>query len=125
MSNKLLASHTRFGCTSNILLCISLATMYVGSLYIWRNNHHGRDHPSTIKKRFLSVFLMSFISAFFVYVFTDKVYFGYEVTYWSLMGLRFSGLLPATILPLFLTMVLFMGPMSLHYNDGLYNRFFW
>ncbi|CAL1284410.1 unnamed protein product [Larinioides sclopetarius] len=123
MFSKLFTTHTEMGCTSNVLICISLATMYVGSLYVWRNTH-GRDHPSTIKKRFLSVFLMSFVSATVVYVFTDKLYFGCDVTYWSLMGIRLSGLVQATILPLFLTMVLFLGPMSLHYNEGLYQRFF-
>ncbi|CAL1284408.1 unnamed protein product [Larinioides sclopetarius] len=96
MFSKLFTTHTEMGCTSNVLICISLATMYVGSLYVWRNTH-GRDHPSTIKKRFLSVFLMSFVSATVVYVFTDKLYFG---------------------------CVLFLGPMSLHYNEGLYQRFF-
>ncbi|PRD23918.1 UNVERIFIED_CONTAM: CAAX prenyl protease 2 [Trichonephila clavipes] len=123
MLSKFFAGNALLSCTSNVLVCISLATMYVGSLYVWRNNH-GRDHPTTIKKRFLSVFLMSFVSAIVVYVFTDKVYFGYEISYWSLMGLRLSGLVPATILPLFLTMILFLGPMSLHYHDGLYHRFF-
>ncbi|KAG8195260.1 hypothetical protein JTE90_028411 [Oedothorax gibbosus] len=97
--------------------------MYVGSLYIWKNTHR-RDHPSTIKKRFLSVFFMSFVSAVVAYVVADRSYFGYETSYWSLIGLRYSGLLEASIWPLLLTMVLFLGPMCLHYNDGGYNTMF-
>ncbi|XP_042902985.1 CAAX prenyl protease 2 isoform X2 [Parasteatoda tepidariorum] len=111
------------GCFSNVMICILLACIYVGSLYIWPNTH-GRDHPSTIKRRFLSVFIISFFSAVVVYIFADRSYFGYDVSYWSLVGIQASGLLQAIIIPLFLTMVLFLGPLSLHYNDGQYNTFF-
>ncbi|XP_035210261.1 CAAX prenyl protease 2-like isoform X2 [Stegodyphus dumicola] len=123
MLTKLFLNRLELGCVSNVLVCVLLATLYVGSLYVWRNTH-GRDHPSTIKKRILSVFLMSFVSAVFVYVFADREYFGSDHTYWSLLGLRLSGIIPAVFLPLILTMVLFLGPVSLHYSDGIYNKFF-
>ncbi|XP_054710445.1 CAAX prenyl protease 2-like [Uloborus diversus] len=123
MINKLFIGQMELGCFPNVILCIFLATIYVGSLYIWRNTH-SRDHPTTIKKRFLSVFLISFVSAIFVYIFADRSYFGYDHNYWSLLGIRVSGVLQAIFLPLILTMILFMGPISVHYNDGIYNKFF-
>jgi len=36
------------------------------------------------------------------------------------LGLRFHGLLYASILPLLLTMILFIGPLTLHYLDGIF-----
>ncbi|XP_053613495.1 CAAX prenyl protease 2 isoform X1 [Plodia interpunctella] len=40
-------------------------------------------------------------------------------TFFEQMGLRLSGLIMATIFPLFLTVVLFMGPLSMQYLSGL------
>lgn len=34
-----------------------------------------------------------------------------QVTLWSQMGLRWEGLLPALVLPLTLTFILFLGPL--------------
>lgn len=35
----------------------------------------------------------------------------FQVTLWSQMGLRWEGLLPALVMPLILTFILFLGPL--------------
>ena len=45
-----------------------LGFAYVGGLYVWRSEHD-RDHPETIKRRFLSAFFTSCICPPLVYVF--------------------------------------------------------
>ena len=39
------------------------------------------------------------------------------------MGLRLHGLLPAIIIPMFLTMVLFLGPLSMQGLSGLWKLY--
>ena len=34
-----------------------------------------------------------------------------QITLWSQVGLRWEGLLPALVVPLFLTFILFLGPL--------------
>uniref|UniRef100_A0A1B6CF38 CAAX prenyl protease 2 n=1 Tax=Clastoptera arizonana TaxID=38151 RepID=A0A1B6CF38_9HEMI len=41
-------------------------------------------------------------------------------TIWDLLGLRIPGLLTATVIPLLLTMTLFLGPLTLHTINGLW-----
>ena len=87
---------------------IGLAAFYVGSLYVWPTKHD-RDHPETIKRRFLSAAFVTIFSPFFV------LYFGapHLLNKYSLahiLGLKLEGLLPAVLYPLGLTIVLFLGP---------------
>ncbi|KAG7174639.1 CAAX prenyl protease 2-like [Homarus americanus] len=105
-------------CLKEVFACILLSFLYVGSLYVWnatqgritsRSNGRQRDHPSTIKKRCISVFFMTIVSPFFVIWFGSKD--SEEVTLWSQMGLRWEGMIPALVLPMILTFVLFLGPL--------------
>lgn len=97
-------------CWVSILSCLLLACSYVGSLYVWRSDLP-RDHPAVIKRRFTSVLIVSALSPVFVWAW--KEYTGVEPgpSLLALMGIRFEGLIPAILLPLLLTMVLFLGPL--------------
>ncbi|XP_064796794.1 CAAX prenyl protease 2-like [Oncorhynchus masou masou] len=115
MSNRMWSSNGEFVppdgiCWVSVLSCLLLACSYVGSLYVWRSDLP-RDHPAVIKRRFTSVLIVSALSP--VFVWTWKVYTGVMPgpSLLALMGIRFEGLIPAIILPLLLTMVLFLGPL--------------
>lgn len=108
-------------CVSAILSCLGLSVVYVASLYVW-SSPHNREHPSTIKKRFFSVFIMTLISPAPLYFgLNEKVF--QKVTIWELLGLRWSGLIQATMIPLLLTMILFLGPLSLQGFNGLWRLY--
>ncbi|KAK9731365.1 Type II CAAX prenyl endopeptidase Rce1-like [Popillia japonica] len=105
-------------CLLSIGTCFVLSAIFISSLYVW-NSHHDRDHSSTIKKRFLSVFIVMLISPAFVYFAINKETLE-KRTLWHILGLRTDGLLQALLLPLFLTMVLFTGPIYMQrYNGSL------
>ena len=59
------------GLIGSILLCCTFTLVYVGSLYVWKfaKNDFNRDHPTTIKRRFLSVFVTSIFSFIIVSLF--------------------------------------------------------
>ncbi|KAL3217864.1 hypothetical protein MRX96_031970 [Rhipicephalus microplus] len=116
------AENTKSSCVSAILWSFMLALTYVGSLYIWRTREN-RDHPATIKKRFISVFAIICISPLFVVFGADLGHFKKNASVPAVMGLRLAGLLPAIVLPLALTMVLFAGPLVLHYFDGVWSLY--
>lgn len=85
-----------------------LGVSYVASLYVWRSNLD-RDHPDTIKRRFISAAFMTVVSPFFVYNFgSPSLLARYSLA--EIIGLRLPGLALASVLPLMLTMVLFLGP---------------
>ncbi|XP_055530767.1 CAAX prenyl protease 2 [Wyeomyia smithii] len=95
-----------------------ISVIYVASLYVWKSKHD-RDHPDTIKRRFCSVFIVMLISPFFVYFLTcDGVFRKY--TLWEIMGFRLDGLLTAVCLPVILTSILFLGPLSVTLTNGLW-----
>ncbi|XP_068212854.1 CAAX prenyl protease 2 [Palaemon carinicauda] len=96
-------------CFNEVFACLLLSILYVGSLYIW-NAAQGRDHPSTIKKRCISVFFMTIVSPFFIIWFGNGESVG-QANLWLRMGLRLEGIVPALILPLILTFILFLGPL--------------
>lgn len=47
----------------------------------------------------------------------------FQATLWEVMGLRKPGIIPATILPLVLTMVLFLGPISMQASSGIWKLY--
>uniref|UniRef100_A0A182T0X0 CAAX prenyl protease 2 n=1 Tax=Anopheles maculatus TaxID=74869 RepID=A0A182T0X0_9DIPT len=98
--------------------CFVISIIYVASLYVW-NSKHDRDHPSTIKRRFFSVFVVMLVAPFFVLTLTSKEVFQ-RYTMWQIMGFRKEGLFTATFLPLLLTMVLFLGPLSVQLSNGIW-----
>lgn len=78
-----------------------------------------RDHPSTIKKRFFSVTIVMLISPIFVYLFSaDKIL--ENVSLFDALGFRIKGLLTAFVLPLILTAILFLGPLSQQAFNGVF-----
>lgn len=98
--------------------CFVIAVIYVASLYVWQSNHD-RDHPSTIKRRFFSVFVVMLISPVFVMTLScDAVFQKYSM--WEIMGFRLEGLVTAIGLPLVLTAILFLGPLSGTLTNGLW-----
>ncbi|XP_005089152.1 CAAX prenyl protease 2 [Aplysia californica] len=108
-----------------ILLCFFFAVLYVGSLYVWGATikDKSRDHPDVIKRRFLSVASVCAIAPVLLWTVaspSDKVHAN---TLLEWLGIRFWGFIPACIVPLFLTMVLFLGPLSLHYLDGVFSLY--
>uniref|UniRef100_A0A6M2DUH6 CAAX prenyl protease 2 n=1 Tax=Xenopsylla cheopis TaxID=163159 RepID=A0A6M2DUH6_XENCH len=98
-------------CLSSVGACFLLSITYVASLYIWSSSHP-RDHPLTIKRRFFSVFIMMFISPMFLYILGSRELFQ-KATIWELLGFRIEGIFNASLIPLLLTMVLFLGPISM------------
>lgn len=79
-----------------------------------KTNNYYRDHPSTVKKRFVSVSIVMMVSPVFVVLFlrpdTHSIL--------ELMGIRSMGLMPAIVLPLLLTATLFIGPLSMQVVNG-------
>lgn len=80
---------------------------------------HSSDHPSTIKKRFFSVFCVMLVSPLFVYFFSAPELFQHY-SIWEVMGLRTEGLLSACVIPLLLTMILFLGPLTVQLSTGIW-----
>ncbi|XP_070518368.1 CAAX prenyl protease 2 isoform X1 [Cardiocondyla obscurior] len=109
------------GCATAILACLALSTAYVASLYVWSTSQ-SREHPSTIKKRFFSVFVMTFVSPAPLYFVLNNREFQ-QATIWEMLGLRWTGLVQATVIPLVLTMILFLGPLSLQGFSGLWRLY--
>ncbi|XP_060951758.1 CAAX prenyl protease 2 [Limanda limanda] len=97
-------------CWVSVLSCLLLACSYVGSLYVWRSDLP-RDHPTVIKRRFTSVLIVSGLSPLFVLAWREFTGVRTDSSLFALMGIRIEGLIPAIILPLVLTMVLFLGPL--------------
>ncbi|KAB7497297.1 CAAX prenyl protease 2 [Armadillidium nasatum] len=102
-------------CGNEIFACILLSFLYVGSLYIWTGSR-GRDHPSTIKKRCASVFFMTIISPFFVVYFLNEET-REKATLPQLLGIRYDGVILSAILPLLLTVILFLGPIIQNHQN--------
>lgn len=77
------------------------------------------DHPTTVKRRFLSVSVVMLISPFFVYYLLcyDQTT---NVSIWEIMGFRTSGVALAICVPFLLTATLFLGSIcSLALNGTL------
>ncbi|XP_011496225.1 PREDICTED: CAAX prenyl protease 2 [Ceratosolen solmsi marchali] len=118
---ELIESSIDFPCLSGILGCLMLSVIYVGSLYVWRSPLD-RDHPSVIKRRFFSVFVMTLFSPLSLYFgINEKFYEG--ATLWELLGIRWPGIIQAIIIPLCLTMVLFLGPLYMQGLNGLWRLY--
>ncbi|XP_017890193.1 CAAX prenyl protease 2 isoform X1 [Ceratina calcarata] len=114
--------NTDFSCTTTaILSCFVLSVMYVASLYVWGLPYNS-NHPTVIKQRFFSVFIMSLISPAFVYFrINDKTF--QKATMWELLGLRWPGLFQAIVIPLLLTMILFLGPICMQGFNGFFRLY--
>lgn len=78
-----------------------------------------RDHPSTVKKRFFSVFIVMLISPLFIYFFISRNNLS-SITIWEIMGFRTQGFLMAFFVPLVLTVILFLGPLSVQIHNEVW-----
>ncbi|XP_055327623.1 CAAX prenyl protease 2-like [Paramacrobiotus metropolitanus] len=116
----------------------SIAFCYVASLYIHPLGakliafpSRNRDDPAEIRSRFQRVFCASVISCclsavfhYFSGVCSDK---SFVVCFANRIGLRFNGVLFASVLPVILTLILFAGPIVGDFFAGRwrgYNRAF-
>lgn len=81
-----------------------------------------RDHPTTVKKRFFSVFMVMLISPIFIYVLllANK---STVITIWEIMGFRTKGILVALFVPLLLTATLFLGPICAIIINGVWKSY--
>lgn len=113
--------NTDLSCISAIFSCFVLSVVYIASLYVW-NSPHNREHPSTIKRRFFSVFIVTLISPIFLYLGLDEEILQ-KASIWELLGLRWPGLFQAGTLPFLLTMVLFLGPLSVQILNGVWKSY--
>ncbi|XP_055380548.1 CAAX prenyl protease 2 [Condylostylus longicornis] len=94
---------------TSVFACLSLGISCVLSLYIW-SSEHNRDHPSIVKRRFLSVFFIMLISPTIIYIFSAKEVLENH-NFAELLGLKADGCLLAALVPIGLTGVLFLGPL--------------
>ncbi|CAG4957452.1 unnamed protein product [Colias eurytheme] len=102
-------------CIFSVIACVFLTICYVASLYVWRSKEN-RDHPTTIKKRFFSVFVMMMLAPFLTYYFLKESTDNIDM--YEKMGLRETGIFQAFVLPLLLTVILFLGPLSMQVFSG-------
>ncbi|KAL4238758.1 CAAX prenyl protease [Mactra antiquata] len=108
----------------SILLCFLFAVLYVGSLYIWSDSGtKSRDHPDTIKRRFTSVTVVCILVIPLMWFFSSSSTNVNAHSVFEWMGIRFNGIITALVIPLILTMVLFIGPLTLHYMDGVFRLY--
>uniref|UniRef100_D3TP37 CAAX prenyl protease 2 n=1 Tax=Glossina morsitans morsitans TaxID=37546 RepID=D3TP37_GLOMM len=105
-----------------ISCCLAMSILYVSSLYIW-NNKHNRDHPATVKRRFLSVSVVMLVAPVFLYSFSSTELME-KVQFNELLGLRWHGLLMAILIPYLLTMLLFLGPLCVELQSESQKMFF-
>eukprot|EP00118_Oscarella_pearsei_P009966 m.58936 g.58936 ORF g.58936 m.58936 type:complete len:284 (+) comp34846_c0_seq8:25-876(+) len=109
---------SRLSLTASLLLCLSLAVLFVGSLYLWPSPFP-RDHPNTIKKRCASVLISSIASILVLWTCSSSSSSsgkqGLPLYRW--LGFKSQGLTVALVYPLALTMILFLGPLSMIVAD--------
>jgi prenyl protein peptidase len=107
--------------TLSSLLCFLMSLLYVSSLYFWSaKNRFNRNSPSVIKRRFLSVFATCIASTFLLY-FISKDSSLKSIVYLLNFGFSTNETLFQTlfksIVPLFLTIILFSGPLVQFYFE--------
>ncbi|KAJ8974969.1 hypothetical protein NQ317_004806, partial [Molorchus minor] len=106
-----------FNCFGSIFLCFMLSVTYLASIHVW-NSPYNRDHPITIKKKIRQC-ICYVIRCTMLSVCRNKKDILEKVSMWEILGLKTEGLCQAIFMPLFLTMILFLGPMSMELYSGL------
>lgn len=95
----------------------------ISLLFVFSISIH-RDHPTTVKKRFFSVFMVMLISPIFIYVLllaNGNQSIG--ITIWEIMGFRMKGIFVAIFVPLLLTATLFLGPICAIIINGVWKSY--
>lgn len=106
-----------------VVFCFTLAVAYVASLYVRASRKYPRDHSETIKERFIRVFTVCIIAVPFFWSFSTRSHSVKAKNVFTWLGMRCNGGIMAATLPLLLTMILFLGPLSLHYLDGIFKLY--
>ncbi|KNC98325.1 CAAX prenyl protease [Spizellomyces punctatus DAOM BR117] len=122
MTNADLASQ-RLSATTSILACILLTLTFVGSFYVFRGGiprQVPRDDPRVVRRRFMAAAgtcAVGFVSVGFVLSSVGIVPTGTEglPVLLAHLGLKPKGFLLAAVLPLLLTMTLFLGPLAVDF----------
>ncbi|GLC37883.1 hypothetical protein PLESTB_001506400 [Pleodorina starrii] len=101
------AMHT--GVPQAVLACLAIASTFVGLLYIWRGTLP-RDHPTTVKRRLLSIAMVCSVAWVPAYFWATQLHKTPTPVH-KLLGLRLEGLPRAVLDSLFLVTTLFAGPL--------------
>jgi prenyl protein peptidase len=108
---------------TSVLSCFSMGSFYVISLYLWsKQNRFNRNEPSVIKRRFISVILTSILSLLFVYFLSQEDKNddnndsnSHPLNIWIGFRFDFINVMKSVIITLFLTVILFSGPIVQHF----------
>jgi len=108
-------------------LALLLSCTYVGSLYV-APEKYGRDHPITIKHRFMRVSVASMLSCIISYMSSSVCVQQQQqqpgddgalcASLFAWIGIRTEAWIPAVVAPIILLSVLFTGPISTMCIDG-------
>jgi len=102
-----------YGKVSSLFMAGCASSSFVLSLYFWPNQRH-RDDVEVIKKRFISV---SFSMLFSIYLLHLNNINDFKQLH-SLLGFQAFDILSSFALPIFLTSILFLGPILSHIQSG-------
>lgn len=101
------------GPLTSVVVSATYAFIFVASMYVWKGaSSHNRDDPEVIKKRLLSITVVTCTSPFGLYLFNDPSVEGPPLLTW--LGFPMTSLcsfLLALILPLSLAAIFFAGPI--------------
>lgn len=107
--------------TVSLLHCLLLAVLYVASLYVIKSPYP-RDHPKTIKQRIVGVMIVCIIGPIYIYWYGNFHASMDNFTFMRLLGLHTDKIFNAFVLPLCLTVILFLGPVALQLDtEGFSN----
>ncbi|XP_074663228.1 CAAX prenyl protease 2-like isoform X2 [Tubulanus polymorphus] len=87
---------------------------------------HPKDHPAIVKRRFLSVLIVCALGPCLLWLVSSYSYCSNERAHrlFEWLGVRFDGSFNAVFLPLLLTMILFLGPLAMQYEEGIIHLYF-
>ena len=103
-----------FDCSSLwivVLQCLGLALLYVGSLYLFKSPYL-RDDPFTIRQRMKCVLVVCLIAPIYVMSCGSSRTQTHSFHLFEWLGMHAVNILPAFVLPLILTVILFIGPIA-------------
>jgi len=93
---------------------VAIPISYVALIYAFDGNGSCRNDPRSVKKRFLAVILNNLLAVFGTWLLLK---FNYEYPL-NKMGLQFSGVISAAILPTVLTAIFYLGNWVSMFFDG-------
>ncbi len=108
MLDMLEVSFAELSRSGALAACFGLASIFVVSLYAV-DTGLSRNHPETVRRRVTIILLVCAAAPLYVWAWSDGSGKGQPLL--LVLGLRTSGLLQASILPLILVLVLYLGPI--------------